>query len=125
MTFYDRYCQLCKEKGLKPHSRTTAELIGISNALSVRWKEGILPRSATLEKLSKFFGVSADYLLYGAEHFQPGDALAGDNPELTQVQQFYASNSSFRYLFHAAKDARPEDIELAAKMIEELRKREQ
>ena len=32
MDFYDRYCQLCSRKGLKPHSKSTAELIGMGIA---------------------------------------------------------------------------------------------
>lgn len=119
MTFYERYCELCRQKGVKPHSRQTSELIGISNALSVRWKEGILPRSATLEKLSKFFGVSADYLLHG------GDAagLVNSDPELTEILQALATREDLRMLFHVSKNATRQDVELAAKMIEELRRR--
>lgn len=120
MNFYDRYCQLCREKGVKPHSRQTAELIGISNALSVRWKEGILPRSGTLEKLSKFFGVSADYLLHGDDAAQ----LVNGDPELTEILQALSEREDLRMLFHVSKNATKEDVRIAAKMIEELRKRD-
>ncbi|MBQ2601923.1 MAG: hypothetical protein II583_00735 [Oscillospiraceae bacterium] len=119
MTFYERYCELCRQKGVKPHSRQTAELIGISNALSVRWKEGILPRSGTLEKLSKFFGVSADYLLHGEDAV----GLVNSDKELTEILQALAAREDLRMLFHISKNATRQDVELAAKMIEELRRR--
>ena len=122
MTFYERYCELCRGKGLKPHSRTTAEKIGISNALVTAWKKGSKPKSVTLEKLSEFFGVSIDYLLNGYESIESND-MVNDDRELTDFLEMMATREECRLLFHVSKDAKKEDVELAARIIEELRSR--
>lgn len=125
MTFYDRYCALCAVKGLKPHSRKTAEMIGISNALVTAWKNGTRPKAATLDKLSEFFGVSIDYLLNGdSENGSKTEDLINDDPELTEFLEMLATREECRMLFHLSKDAKKEDVELAVKVIEELRSRE-
>ena len=122
MTFYERYCELCRGKGLKPHSRTTAEKIGISNALVTAWKKGSKPKSVTLEKLSEFFGVSIDYLLNGYESLE-SNYMVNDDRELTDFLEMMATREECRLLFHVSKDAKKEDVELAARIIEELRSR--
>jgi transcriptional regulator with XRE-family HTH domain len=122
MNFYERYCALCAGRGLKPHSRKTAELIGISNALVTAWKKGTKPTSATLEKLSAFFNVSTDYLLYGSDG-NKAEELINNDPELTEFLEMLSSREECRMLFHLSKDAKKEDVELAAKIIEELRRR--
>ena len=44
-----------------------AEDIGLSNAAPTSWRKGAVPKLTTLEKISKYFDVSVDYLL-GKEH---------------------------------------------------------
>ncbi|MBQ4381391.1 MAG: helix-turn-helix transcriptional regulator [Oscillospiraceae bacterium] len=121
MDFYDRYCQLCSRKGLKPHSKSTAELIGISNAAAQRWKQGNRPNAETLEKLAKFFGVSVEYLVTGYE--PRAREVVGDDPETEDFLQLLATREDMRMLFRTAKGARKEDIELAVRIIEDLRRR--
>lgn len=59
--FYDRFVDLCKEKGLSP-AAVTREL-GLNNSSSTAWKRGSVPKSDTLKKLADYFDVSTDYLL--------------------------------------------------------------
>lgn len=61
MNFYDRFIELCKEKGVSPSG--VAKAIGIGTANATYWKKGSIPSAQTLAKLSDYFGVSADYLL--------------------------------------------------------------
>lgn len=61
-TFYELYCQLCKEKGVTP-TRAALEM-GLSKALPTTWKnKGTTPRASQLNKISEYFGVSVDYLI--------------------------------------------------------------
>lgn len=62
--FYDIFAGLCASKGVSPSK--AAESIGLKRSSVVKWKNGALPSSSTLQKLSEYFGVTTDYLL-GAE----------------------------------------------------------
>lgn len=60
--FYDRYQQLCKERGKSP-SRVAIET-GISKGTVSTWKNlGRTPQTAQLQKLADYFGISIDQLL--------------------------------------------------------------
>lgn len=118
MTFYDRYCELCRGRGMKPHSRTTTDLLNISNASVTVWKNGTLPKADTLDRIARFFGVTVDYLIYGGEREQ----VALDS-EMQEFLDLFASRSEMRTLFRASKNASKEDIELASNLIDELSNR--
>ena len=78
MSFYDRYVQLCKEKGKTP-SGVAVEL-GMSKAMVSHWKNTRNePTDITLSKLSDYFGVSIDYLR-GNEKSAP--AAEGEDAEV-------------------------------------------
>ena len=59
--FFDQFVALCKEKGVSPNF--VAKEIGASSGSVTAWKQGTLPRSATLTKIAEYFAVSTDYLL--------------------------------------------------------------
>ena len=59
--FYEIVNALCKER--KTTITRMAEDIGLSNAAPTSWRKGAIPKLSTLEKVSKYFGVSTDYLL--------------------------------------------------------------
>ena len=120
MTFYEKFCALCAERGLKPHARDTAEKIGITNGAVSFWKKGGMPKAETLEKIARFFGVSADYLLSESD----GRELINGDPELTEFLEMLATREECRMLFHLSKTATKEDVELAVKIIEQLRDRD-
>lgn len=66
MAFYDNYVRLCAKINKSP-SRVAIEN-NISKSNVTYWKDGRnLPSDVTLEKLSQYFGVSADYLVNGEE----------------------------------------------------------
>ena len=58
--FYAIFSNLCSKKGVKPAN--VAESIGISKSAITKWKNGSLPNSDTLKKLSDYFEVSIDFL---------------------------------------------------------------
>lgn len=63
MTFFERYEELCIEKGLKPQNVEMIKIVGVSSAAVSGWKKGALPKGDVLCRLAKFFNVTTDYLL--------------------------------------------------------------
>jgi transcriptional regulator with XRE-family HTH domain len=62
VTFYQLYCDLCKDAGLTPSGAATA--IGFNRATVTTWKNtGNTPKGELLSKISKFFDVPTDFLL--------------------------------------------------------------
>ena len=59
--FYDRFIQLCKEKGVSP-SKAAAEM-GMNRSIVTFWKKGTIPKMDTLNRIATYFDVSVDYLL--------------------------------------------------------------
>lgn len=66
--FFDRFSSLCQEKGETPNS--VGKKLGIPSGSITAWRNGTIPRVATLDKISNFFGVSTDFLR-GVEHQSP------------------------------------------------------
>ncbi|MBQ2743429.1 MAG: helix-turn-helix domain-containing protein [Oscillospiraceae bacterium] len=61
MDFYDRYVELCNERGKSPSA--VAIEIGLAKPTVNRWKNGSIPTDATSAKIANYFGVSVGYLL--------------------------------------------------------------
>lgn len=60
--FFDIFYDLCKKKGVS--CKRAAEDIGLSNSITTKWKKtGATPTGETLDRISKYFCVSTDYLL--------------------------------------------------------------
>ena len=59
--FFKRFSELCKEHNTSPNG--VAKKLLISSGSITAWKRGAYPRSETLQKLAKYFHVSADYLI--------------------------------------------------------------
>lgn len=58
--FYDKFVQLCNERGEYPTA--VAERIGVNRSAASRWARGALPRDTTLLRLAEYFGVTVAYL---------------------------------------------------------------
>lgn len=60
--FFDRYCELCADKGLSPTK--AAVNMGISRSAVSAWKKGDrTPQGESLAKIADYFDVTVDYLL--------------------------------------------------------------
>ena len=59
--FYDRFKQLCDEKGISIYKAATD--IGLNRAAANKWKSGSIPNGQTLNKLADYFEVTNDFLL--------------------------------------------------------------
>ena len=59
--FYERIKKICSDKNVKiTHLLTDLEL---STGNLAKWKKGSVPKSATLEKIADYLGVSTDELM--------------------------------------------------------------
>ena len=65
MNFWEKYYNLCLEKGTSPS--VVATELGISTGTVSWWKKGKVPYPATAQKIADYFGVSVSYLLNGEE----------------------------------------------------------
>lgn len=59
--FWDQFIKLCTELNTKPNP--VAKELGISSGILTKWKNGSLPSTDALLKISEYFNVSIDYLL--------------------------------------------------------------
>ena len=60
--FWQRFYDLCIQKGIKPNP--LAQKLGISSGVISKWKnENTLPNGENLVKIADYLGVSVDYLL--------------------------------------------------------------
>lgn len=62
-TFYQRYEQLCSERGLKPQTQEILNVLGVTSPTISGWKKGASPKIEAVCCLANYFQVSSDYLL--------------------------------------------------------------
>lgn len=96
-----------------------AKAIGVSRSTVGMYEQGKRePDFETEEKIADFFNVTLNYLRGGksssSSEGQTGWYL---DPETARAAQEVFDNPETRMLFDAARDARPEDIRLAAEML--------
>ena len=91
--FYEIVNNLCKEH--KTTITRMAEEIGLSNAAPTSWRKGAVPKLTTLEKISKYFGVSVDYLL-GKESKKTPTPEKGERDYLKIMNAFDQADESTR-----------------------------
>ena len=80
--FYDRFLELCAEKGVKPTRACTES--GLSRGLAAKWKATGTekPSADALEKMSAYFGKSIEEILNGKTKKAPtqeGERQIDDN----------------------------------------------
>lgn len=85
VSFYERFIELCKKRGVSPSGVTKA--IGIGTANATYWKKGSIPSGETVLKLSKYFGVTTDFLL-GITNFSY--SLESDEEEKESNEEDYS-----------------------------------
>jgi len=103
------------EKGYT--QETLAKALGISRSAVGMYESGKrIPDSEDLEKFADFFNVDIDYLLGRSKQ-----STYYINPETAKVAQEIFDNSKMRILFDAARDADPEDLQMAADMLWRLK----
>lgn len=76
--FWDIYLKLCNAIGKAPSA--VAKEMGFSNAAATGWKNGAMPRSAALAKISDYFNVPVETFLEGFEVQEIGIEEETENP---------------------------------------------
>lgn len=72
--FYDRFYMLCQASDVTPTQ--VARDLGIRQSTVSMWKkQGTTPKYETIQKLSNYFDVHADYLLGKIDYMPPKDDL--------------------------------------------------
>lgn len=74
--FYDRFIELCNEKGIRPTPLVVG--MGLSSSNVSQWKKGSTPRPEVLQRLAEYFGVSVSYLMFG-------DDVQKEKPDLNEA----------------------------------------
>lgn len=108
----DRIRKLCKMHGM-----TLASLekeLGFANGSIVKTDEKT--QSGRIKAIADYFGVSMEYILTGgSDHkYYFDDATAEKAQELFE-------NPNMRILFDAARDSKPEDLQMAADLLARLK----
>lgn len=70
--FYKRLRDLCEEKNMTVNE--LVKILNLSSGSPTAWKNGAIPRSATLGKIADYFAVTADYLLGKESKKAPTDS---------------------------------------------------
>lgn len=111
---YDRYCRLRNEKGVK--DATVARETGIPRSTFTDWKNGrSQPKNDKLQKIADYFGVTVDYFASDRTDGQSKPYYL--DKETAEMAQELFDNPDLRILFDAARDAKPENLQLAAEML--------
>lgn len=112
MNTVEKIKAICKERKI-PISRLEKEC-GFANGYIGQLKKGSIP-SDRLIKVSDFLGLSPSVLI--GDNLKSSDNTYYVNEETAKAAQEIFENKDLRILFDAAKDARPEDLKMAAEML--------
>ena len=110
--FYDKFLELCAEKGLSPSA--AAEEIGMAGAHVTRWKNGSVPTDKTILRIARYFGVSMDYFKEDAQKEKP--AVTNDD-ELAESLEILRERPETRALLHASKGLTAEQVQKMAEFM--------
>ena len=124
MTIYERYCKLRDERGMK--DADVAKATGIGKSTFSDFKSGrSIPKMEKLQKIADLFDVSiAVFLKDDIEsqvHKDIQSYLYYRDLDTAAVAQDIFEDSDLRALFDAAKDSRPQDLQMAAELLRRLK----
>lgn len=122
--FWDVFEILCMRIGKSP-SAVAAEL-GLSNSTTTSWKNGSMPRIQTLQRIAKYFNVSAEYLIgeKNLAKLQQSSEMPGLNKEDREIAEYLQEirdDPNKRMMFDLAKDATIEEIKATVAFLELLK----
>ena len=114
MTTVDRIKQICNERRI-PISRLE-KACGFANGYIGQLKKGSLPDDR-LVKIADYLGVTPEYIQTGTE---PGEYYISS--ETAKIAQWIFNNRDMRLLFESAQGNSPENLRLAAELLERMKK---
>lgn len=108
---YEIFSKILEEKGLKVSDVCRAT--GISPSSLSDWKKGkYVLKEDKMQQIAEFLGVTSEYLKTGK---QPEEYYL--NPETAKIAQEVFDNPNLKILFDAARDSKPEDIDMVINML--------
>lgn len=115
MTFYEKFCELCKYHGVSPTRAATD--IGLARSAVTRWKKYpyTKPTSDTIQRFAVYFGVSARDL------FDFATASLDSDDELDELLDMLRTRPECRILLSTAKGATKSQVEANIRVIEAIR----
>lgn len=118
MELYERVIGLCKGKGI-PATVLEREL-GFGRGYIGKLKT-IKPSADKLQKIADYFGVSLTY--FTGSDVENSEQHEGYyvNTETAALAEKLLTDSHYRVLFDAARDSRPEDLQMAADLLRRLK----
>lgn len=119
MSGYEYFAKVCESKGLKASDVSRAT--GIRSGVFSDWKAGrYTPKADKMKLIANFLGIPVESLLTGVQTDEhPGYYI--DN-ETADIAQEIFETPELRILFDAARDSRPEDLQMAADLLKRLKK---
>lgn len=122
MISYDEYSKIRNNKGMR--DADIVKITGIPKSTFSDWKNGrSYPKLAKLEKIASALNVSIDRLSTGKDTEKEsisGQKYYFDDATAEKAQQLF-DNPGMRILFDAAQDSKPEDLQMAADLLERLK----
>lgn len=107
---------------LEANNKQPADIVrdlGIPFSTVSNWVNGLkLPRMGKVEMLASYFGIEKSDLLEEKKDDETGYYL---NPEAAAMAQQLLDNPDLRMLFDAARDVKPENLQLAAEMLKRMK----
>lgn len=120
MTAYERYCRIRDSKGFK--DADVAKATGIYKSTFSDWKYGrSVPKIDKLQKIADFLGVSVSLLMNDDVQTDVHDDGYYLDKDTAAVAQDIFDDSDLRALFDAAKNSRPQDLQMAADLLRRLK----
>lgn len=115
MVFYDRFLELCAEKGVRPTNACVEA--GLSRGLAAKWKatKTEKPSADALEKMAKYFGKSIDEILLSNNEKAPTDGEREISEEDIKLALFGGAGE--------VTDAMWDEAQFAIQLIKERYKR--
>ena len=96
-----------------------ARHMNVSTATASDWCNGKkMPRADKLQKLCNWFDIELSDLLTD----KPNKTGYYYDPKANEIAEMLRTNSNFRVLFDAARDSSPEDLLMAAELLNRFKK---
>ena len=115
--FYERYLELCRQRGLSPTG--AGRRIGISSRTSANWAFGAEPRPDTVKRIADYFGVDVSYF-YEDDEIESKDDKLVENfiEEMRQKNVLTEDENLMLMMFRSVTDEqRQELIKTAMRMV--------
>lgn len=116
---YEDYAKIRDAKGYSDYG--VAKGTGISAGIISDWKKGRYNLKAEkLAKIAEFLGVSVDQLI-GVPNMGHHVGYYLNEDTAREAQRLF-DDPDYRMLFDAARDSRPEDLRMAAELLQRLKR---